>query len=296
MAARRCEAAEEVEVATAKNRAGAQASDNPNRNPNPKNVVQSLGKGFRVIEAFNASEPELTLAEVARRADLDNATAFRLLNTLVMLGYVARVPGGRNFRLSLKVLDLGFNAIAHMELRERVRPVLRSLVGETNEAASVAVLDGTELLYVERVQAGMVRLGVDVHIGSRVPAYCSSVGLAILAWLPRADADAVLDARPRVRIAEKTMIDKKDIQARLVKVRKQGYVMVENELTGGVRALSAPVLDLDHHPIAAVSVVAPVMRMPSEQFVKLTVGPVMAAARAIASAIQAGGAIARVAA
>lgn len=277
-------------MAILKERAASAASDNP------KNVVQSLAKGFRVLEVFSANEPELPLAEVARRAGMDNATAFRLLNTLVMLGYVARVPGSRNFRLSLKVLDLGFNAIARMELRERVRPVLRSLVGEVNEAASVAVLDGTEILYVERVQAGMVRLGVDVRVGSRVPAYCSSVGLAILAFLPKADVDRVLDARPRVRIAEQTMVDKKEIQARLVGIRKQGYVVAENELTGGVRALSAPVLDLDRYPIAAVSVVAPVMRMPAEQFIMLTAGPVIAAACEVASAIQAGGAIAQAAA
>lgn len=152
---------------------------------NPKNVVQSLAKGFRVLQTFTASDSELTLAEVARRAELDNATAFRILNTLVMLGYVERTAHGRSFRLSLKVLDLGFNAIARMELRDRVRPVLRSLVGEVNEAASVAVLDGAEVVYIERVQAGMVRLGVDVRVGSRIPAYCSAVGLAILAYLPR---------------------------------------------------------------------------------------------------------------
>jgi len=137
---------------------------------NPKNVVQSLAKGFRVLQAFTAGESELALAEVARRAQMDNATAFRLLNTLVMLGYVERAPGARTFRLTLKVLDLGFNAIGRMELRDRVRPVLRSLVGEVNEAASVAVLDGADVVYVERVQAGLVRLGVDVRVGSRIPA------------------------------------------------------------------------------------------------------------------------------
>src|ERR1700674_4243917 len=82
-----------------------------------KNTVQSLAKGFRVMEAFTSQEPELTIAEVARRAEMDNATVFRLLNTLVEIGYVNRVPETRKFRLALKVLDLGFNAIARSDLR-----------------------------------------------------------------------------------------------------------------------------------------------------------------------------------
>jgi IclR family pca regulon transcriptional regulator len=270
--------------------AGAAAHDNP------KNLVQSLAKGFRVLEAFTAAEPKLTLAQVARRAGLDNATAFRILNTLVTLDYVERVAGSRNFRLTLKCLDLGFNAIARAELRERVRPVLRSLVGEVNEAASVGVLDGADVVYVERVQAGLVRLGVDVRVGSRIPAYCSAIGLAILAFLPREEQDRVLALKPRVKLTPRTVTDLKDIQARLAKVRRAGHIVVDQEITSGLRALAAPVVDPDGYPIAAVSVVAPVMRMPLERFLKVALEPVQAAARTISKAMQAGGAIAQQAA
>ncbi len=263
---------------------------------NPKNVVQSLAKGFRVLEAFTASEPALTLAAVARRAGMDNATAFRLLNTLVMLGYAERVSGTRDFRLTLKCLDLGFNAIARTDLRERVRPVLRSLVGEVNEAASVGILDGADVVYVERVQAGLVRLGVDVRVGSRIPAYCSAIGLAMLAYLPKDDQARVLALRPRVKLTPRTVTELKDIQARLAKVRRAGHVVVDQEITSGLRALAAPVLDPDGHPIAAVSVVAPVMRMPLDRFLRLAVGPVQEAAQTISKAMQAGGAIAQQAA
>ena len=264
----------------------------PAPSSNPKNLVRSLEKGFRVLESFAATEPELTLAEAARRAGLDNATAFRLLNTLVALGYVDRVPGTRRFRLTLKCLDLGFNAVARMELRERVRPVLRSLVGEVNEAASVGVLDGAEAVYVERVQAGLVRLGVDVHIGSRTPAYCSALGLAILASLPRAEQMRILDLAPRPQLTPRTVTDKRAILRRLADARNAGYVVVDQEITAGLRALAAPILDPDGRSIAAVSVVAPVIRMPVEEFVKRTAAPVRDAARTIGRAIQAGGAIA----
>ena len=102
-----------------------------------RNVVNSLSKGLRVLEAFTFERPEMTLSEVARYAAIDPGTAFRMLNTLVMLGYVARVPEGRRFRLTLKVIDLGLHAIGRSDLRELARPILRSLVDEVSEAASL---------------------------------------------------------------------------------------------------------------------------------------------------------------
>jgi len=268
------------------------AGDDLAPSANPKNLIRSLEKGFRVLEAFGANEPELTLAEVARRADLDNGTAFRVLNTLGSLGYIVRVAGTRRLRLSLKCLDLGFNAVARMDLRERVRPVLRSLVGEVNEAASVGVLEGADAVYVERVQAGLVRLGVDVHIGSRIPAFCSAIGLAILAFLPGEEQTRVLRLAPRPKLTPRTVNELPAIRRRLVATRRAGYVVVEQEITSGLRALGAPILDPDGHPIGAVSVVAPVIRMPAGDFIKRTAGPVLEAARTIAKAMQAGGTIA----
>ena len=123
----------------------------------PRNLVNSLSKGLRVLEAFTAERTEMTLSEVARAASLDPGTAFRMLNTLVMLGYVARVPDSKRFRLTLKVVDLGFHAIGRSDLRDLARPILRSLVDEINEAASLGVLDGGDVLYVERVRAGLTR-------------------------------------------------------------------------------------------------------------------------------------------
>ena len=132
------------------------------------------------LEAFTAERAEMGLAEVARAANIDNATAFRFLNTLVQLGYVEKIPEAKRFRLTLKCIDLGFNAIARTDLREFARPLLRELLNDTIEAASIAVPDGPDLVYVERVQAGLVRLGVDVRIGSRVPAYSTAIGQAVL--------------------------------------------------------------------------------------------------------------------
>jgi IclR family pca regulon transcriptional regulator len=255
-----------------------------------KNSVQSLAKGFRVLEAFTAERLEMGLAEVARAAGIDNATAFRFLNTLVQLGYVEKLPEAKRFRLSLKCLDLGFNAIARTDLRDFARPLLRELVNETIEAASIAVPDGADLIYVERVQAGLVRLGVDVRIGSRVPAYSTAVGQAVLAYLPRDAQIKLLEAMPRKPLTQTTLTNLDALLKRLDQVRRNGFALSDQENVTGLRVLAAPVLDADGVPLAAISVAAPAFAMPLHDFDAASRKPVMNAAAKLSRAIQAAGA------
>lgn len=254
-----------------------------------KNTVQSLAKGFKVLQAFTAQEPELTMAEVARKAGLDNATAFRFLNTLVSLGYVDKVDHSRLFRLSLKVLDLGFHAIGRSDLRTRARPILRGLVGEVNEAASIGVLDGSSVMYVERVQAGLTQLGVDVRIGSRVAAYSSAVGQAILAWLPREQQVQVLEGQPRLQLTATTLTDLDALLARLRDIRALGYAASNQETVSGLYVLAAPVLDIDGMPVAALSVAAPAHRSTLAQFQANTLQAVLDAAQQLSRSLHATG-------
>lgn len=255
----------------------------------PKNTVQSLAKGFKVLQAFTAQEPELTMAEVARKAGLDNATAFRFLNTLVGLGYVDKVDNSRLFRLSLNVLDLGFHAIARSDLRTLARPILRGLVGEVNEAASVGVLDGSSVVYVERVQAGLTQLGVDVRIGSRVAAYSSAVGQAILAWLPQGQQLQVLRGQPLVKLTDTTLTDIDALLERLAQIRAVGYAVSNQETVAGLYVMAAPVLDIDGLPVASLSVAAPAHRSTLRQFEQTTIGAVVAAAGQLSKSLQATG-------
>jgi len=253
-----------------------------------KNSVHSLAKGFRVLEAFTAERTEMGLAEVARAASIDNATAFRFLNTLVQLGYVEKIPEAKRFRLTLKCIDLGFNAIARTDLREFARPLLRELVNDTIEAASIAVPDGPDLVYVERVQAGLVRLGVDVRIGSRVPAYSTAIGHAVLAHLPRETQIRLLEAAPRRRLTPTTLTGLDALLTRLDQVRNSGFALSDQENVTGLRVLAAPVLDADGIPLAALSVAAPAFAMPLKAFAANR-KPVMVAAAKLSRAIQAGG-------
>jgi IclR family pca regulon transcriptional regulator len=208
-----------------------------------------------------------------------------------MLGYVARVPESRRFRLTLKVIDLGLHAIGRSDLRELARPILRSLVGEISEAASIGVLDGADILYIERVRAGLTRLGVDIRIGTNIPANCSVIGQAILAYLPPHDLMRVLDTPPRRGELTVRSTGKTELVRTLEKVRRQGYAIQDSAFGNGLRILAVPVLDLDGYPVAAVSVVAPAIRLSMEEFRVRALEPVRNAAQDIARALQASGTI-----
>lgn len=255
-----------------------------------KNLVLSLAKGFRILEVFDAGTPEMTLSEIAERAQLDCGTTHRLIKTLLMLGYLKQVPGAKRYYLGLKVLHLGFNALASMDLRDSARPILRSLVGQVSEAASIGVLNDAEVVYIERVQANLVRLGVSVRVGSRIPAYCTALGHSILAHLPLERRLEILNMRERTRLTATTPVTIPEIERRLKRVRDIGYALSDQDTVNGLRVLAAPILDADGHPFAAVSVAAPSVACSLEEFVALTAGPVMQAARDLGQLLSVSGA------
>lgn len=254
-----------------------------------RSIVNSLSKGLRVLEAFSTERPELTLSEVASIAGIDPGTAYRMLNTLVMLGYVARTPSSRCFRLTLKVLNLGSNAIGRADLREVARPVLRSLVGEVSEAASLGVLDGSDILYLERVRAGLTRIGVDIRIGTTIPATSSAIGQAVLASLPERELAKVLAIQSRSDGLSPKPMSRDEIRRDLDDTREHGFSLRDSYFGSGLRILAVPVLDVDGYPLAAVSVAAPAVRMSMAEFRARTLNLVRGAASDIALAIQASG-------
>ena len=218
-----------------------------------KSTVRSLSKGFRVFEAFGSSESELNLSEVASRAGLDTGTAFRIIRTFVMLGYLEQAGDAKRYRLALKVMDLGFNAIARMDLHSLARPLLRSIAGPLCEAVSIGILEGPDVIYVDRVQASFSRPGITRGIGSRVPAYCTAVGNAILAFLPLEHRLKILNMRERTKLTPNTPVTIAEIERRLAHVREVGYALSDQALVIGVRALAAPILDRDGFALASLS-------------------------------------------
>ena len=269
---------------------GAAGASSDPKSPDTKSQVLSLAKGFRVLEAFDSDHPELTLSQISARTGLDPGTAYRLTRTLVDLHYLAEVPGAKRY-LSLKVLALGFHAIARMNPQDSARPVLRSLVGQVREAASIGMLDGADVVYVDRVHAGLVRLGVDVRIGSRVPVYSSAIGHALIAYLPKAERTRILNLRPRVKVTPSSPTTLAEIETRLAAVREKGYALSDQESVPGLRIIAAPILDADSMPYAAVSVASPALTRSLEEFVSASVEPVRKAARDLATIYRLSGGI-----
>jgi IclR family pca regulon transcriptional regulator len=256
--------------------------------------VQSLAKGFRVLESFSRAAEEMTLSEVADAAGLDPGTTFRMLNTLVSLGYVARVPDSKRFTLTLKVLDLGFHAIGRKDLRSMVRPTLRTLVDEVSEAASFGVLEGGDVLYIERVRAGYTRIGVDIRIGTRIPARISVIGHAILAFLPPGRRKAALEAHSKAEGLLVPQMTRARLLAKLERIRTDGYALDESFITAGLRVIAMPVLDPDGMAVGAISIAAPTVRSTASDLVGRALVPLRVATLDTARALEASGGTASV--
>ncbi|PDT88952.1 IclR family transcriptional regulator [Bradyrhizobium sp. Y36] len=233
---------------------------------NPKNYVASVGKAFAVLRSFSSEAFELTLSEIAARADLDRGTAFRLIQTLVELGYLQAVPQSRRFRLGVACLDLGYTVLTRGSLRPMVEPLLRNLVPEVGDAASLGILDDGDVVYLARVGAGLDRHKMDRRPGTRIPAYSAALGHVMLAQLTRDEQIARLESRPRVKLSERTLTDLDALLARLDLVKKKGYAVSDGENAYGLRTLATPVFDAQDVVIGGLSVTIDAVRMDMAAF------------------------------
>jgi IclR family transcriptional regulator, pca regulon regulatory protein len=253
---------------------------------NSKNLVHSIEKAFAVLRAFDASLPALTISDVAKRTGLDRGTAFRLIHTLVHLGYLAPVPRTRLFRLTLKCLELGYAPLAQNDLKAYAKPLLVEVVPDHCDAASLGMLDGADVVYIERVQSDDLDYAVDRRIGSRTGAYAAALGQAILAYLPLEEQRRVLESSRRVKLSERTLIDLGQLLDRLASVRRQGFAVADGENAYGVRSIAAPVLDADETPVAAVSMTLRDARMERDAFVASATPQILRIAAELTRAVR----------
>jgi IclR family transcriptional regulator, pca regulon regulatory protein len=213
--------------------------------------VQSLERGLAVIRAFDARHSELTLSEVARICDLTRAAARRFLLTLADLGYVR--TDGRLFSLTPRVLELGYAFLSSLSLPEVAEPHLERLVAEVHESSSVSVLDGDDIVYVARVPTSRI-MTVAINVGTRFPAYATSMGRVLMSALPDDEVEAYLQRVRLARLTKRTVPTVAALRAELRKVRSQGYAIVDQELEDGLRAIAAPIRDRTGTVVGAVNV------------------------------------------
>jgi IclR family pca regulon transcriptional regulator len=198
--------------------------------------VQSIARGFSVIKAFASGPEGLTIAEVARRTQLSRAVSRRFLLTLQQLGYVTGDAG--LFRLTPRVLGLGHAFLSAIRLPDLAEPVMEEVVSTLHESCSVSVLDGADIVYVARVPSKRI-MSVNLAIGSRLPAFATSMGRVLLSELPQALLDEYLGSAKLEPLTEKTVTDPVELRHILAVVRERGWAQVDQEVELGVRSVAA---------------------------------------------------------
>lgn len=240
--------------------------------------VQSLARGLEVIRAFGAERPEMTLSEVAKVTGMSRASARRFLLTLVELDY-ARTDG-RAFALTPRVLELGYAYLSGLTLAEVAQPHIEDLVARVHESSSVAVLDRTDIVYVVRVPTKRI-MTVNISVGTRFPAYATSMGRVLLAGLGPTEVDRLLARSDIAALTPLTVTDPDQLRRIIDEVRARGYAITDQELEGGLRSLAVPIRDRQGKVIAAINVSAQAPRVSIFQLEQEFLSPLLDAAARI---------------
>lgn len=215
--------------------------------------VGSVEKAMRVLSVFDNHHMRLSLSQIASATGLDLSAAQRFTHTLMTLNYLSKDPFTKTYSLAPKLLDFAFYYTASNEVINRAVPYLRQLSQETEETTNVTVLDGTDIVFALRIVSRHV-LNPHVITGTRLPAYCTAPGLAILARLPGQEARAILERSNLVQYTPQTVADPQRIMARLDAIRERGYSHTEGEYYIGDISTAAAIVNARGYPVAAINV------------------------------------------
>jgi IclR family pca regulon transcriptional regulator len=255
-------------------------------NSHSKTFVQSLDRGLAVIRAFDGDHTEMRLTEVAERTGLTRAAARRFLLTLAELGYV-RVEDGR-FSLRPRVLDLGYAYLSGVTFAEIAQPHMETLVRKVNESSSVSVLDDLDIVYVVRVPTRRI-MSITLAVGTRLPAYATSMGRVLLSRLPAADREERLRRVTLRKLTADTVTSKKALREEIERAADQGFAMVDQELEQGLRSAAVPIVD-SNGQTAALNISVHASRASMEQLRDDFLPQVQVTARAIEADARGGAA------
>jgi IclR family pca regulon transcriptional regulator len=219
---------------------------------------QSLERGLAILSCFTPARPVLGIADIADHLGMSRSTTHRYVITLVALGYLEQ-GASRKYRLGLRVTDLGMSALNSTGLREHSYPYLQELRERTSYTVALGVLDGPEILLIDRVRSfrrGPNGSNLDLQAGSRLPAYCSASGKLLLANLPETCQREVFTSMKLTKRGPNTITSKKALRDHLEQVRAAGMAIDDEELAAGIYAISTPVRNEDRDVVAAVTIAA----------------------------------------
>ena len=250
------------------------------RGDDSKDYMQSLARGLEVIRTFKSDSRNLSVSEVAERTGLSRAAARRCLLTLVKEGYA--LTDGRTFSLGPKVLELGYAYLSSMDLPERARPIMEEVARRTGFSCSIAVLDRADVVYIARILSNSV-VSVGLAVGSRLPAYATSLGRVLLAGLPSQQLDDYFRAAEFKRLTANTTTDEQALRRVLDQVRSVHWALVDEELAGGLRTLAVPILNRSGQVTAALNVCSHSVQTTAQQILVDCLPILNAAAKEIAA-------------
>ncbi|WP_144632173.1 IclR family transcriptional regulator [Bordetella genomosp. 13] len=251
--------------------------------PPSDSYVQSFARGLSVIRAFGPQRPRMTLSEVAAATGLTRAGARRILLTLVQLGYVE--ADQRRFALTPRILELGYAYLSATPLWDLALPYMEEVAETTRESCSVSVLDGTDIVYILRLSTHKV-MTINLAVGSRLPAWATSMGRVLLAGLPEAEQERLLDASQIQAYTPSTITDRAALKRVLAEVREQGYACVVQELEPGLQSVAVPIIDRSGRVTGAMNVSGHANRYSREQMLEAFLPLLRRAAQHINQALQ----------
>ncbi len=227
--------------------------------------IGSVQRAVDILNLFGSQSHELGTTEIARALGLHKSTTASLVYTLEANGFLSQNPDTRKYRLGLKLVERAFAMLDQIEIRQVAYPFLRDLRDKWNETVNLAIMDGPDVVYVERL-LGTKALAMRSEVGRRAPAHVTALGKALLACLPTVGIQAYIDQYGLPALTPRTITDPVTFLAEIEKSRELGYAVDDEENEIGGRCVAVPVFDHTGHPVAAVSVSAPTTRLPVSEF------------------------------
>jgi IclR family KDG regulon transcriptional repressor len=249
------------------------------RDPKTYNV-RAVERAVQILSSFDGEHADRGVSEIAQETGLHKATTHRIMMTLLNGGFLERTPDGERFRLGIRVVELGLGALRGLDLRRAAFPYMEQLVERFDETCDLGIFDRGMVLYVEVVHS-QHSLTIAARVGRRLPAYCTASGRVFLAFLPPEVAEPILNG-PLTACTPKTITSPVKLREELEATRRRGYALDDEEFEEGIRAVSAPVRDIDGNVIAALSMPGPTNRMPPQR-IREIVDALVEAANAISA-------------
>jgi DNA-binding IclR family transcriptional regulator len=245
--------------------------------------VQVIDRALAILDMLSVHGPDLALGELSEKLQLHKSTVHRLMMVLERHNLIERNSVNGRYRLGLKLFELGTRAVSQLDLRERARPYLETLVLETSETVHLCILDDAEVVYLDKVEpARSVRMATSV--GRRNPAYCTAVGKAILAYLPESQVEAIVRKEGMRPVTANTITSLLELKKELSAIRKRGYAVDNEEIEEGVRCIGCVVRNFSGEPVAAISISGPAFRL-TEVKVPVLATAVVAAAHGLSQGL-----------